>query len=121
MGNRNIGHIDETDATRGTNVGKACTRLNFGVYQNGESLKQINQQSSEAGFGTFNLSLKPEEFNSRQTINFGHHCCHGRQTGELRCLHVPRRWKTRACPLKVTTHDKSNNVTVNENISNVPI
>ena len=54
--------FDEADATRGTNVGKACTRLNFGVYQNGECLKQINQQSSETGFGTFNLSLKSGEY-----------------------------------------------------------
>lgn len=54
--------FDITDATRGTNIGKACTRLNFAVYQNGERLKQINQQSSDAGFGTFNLSLKPGEY-----------------------------------------------------------
>ncbi len=51
-----------TDATRGTNIGMACNRLNFAVYQNGERLQQINQLATDANFGTFNLSLKPGEY-----------------------------------------------------------
>lgn len=54
--------FDVADALRGTNIGKACTRLNFAVYQNGERLKQINQLATDSNFGTFNLALKPGEY-----------------------------------------------------------
>lgn len=54
--------FDKADATRATDVGKTCTRLNFAVYQNGERVKQLNQLSGDASFGTFNLSLKPGRY-----------------------------------------------------------
>lgn len=51
--------FDITDATRSTNISNVCTRLNFAVYQDGVRKEQIDQLSSDDGFGTFNLSLQP--------------------------------------------------------------
>ncbi len=49
--------FDVNEATRATDVGKACTRLNFAVYQNGARVEQINQLAADADFGSVNLSL----------------------------------------------------------------
>ncbi len=54
--------FDVADATRGTDIRKICPHLNFAVYQSGERVKQINQTSSEGNFGSFNLSLKPGQY-----------------------------------------------------------
>lgn len=51
--------FDITDATRSTNISNVCTRLNFAVYQDGVRKEQIDQLSSDDGFGTFNLALQP--------------------------------------------------------------
>ena len=47
-----------TSTSRATDVGKACTQINFAIYQNGTRVKQINQKASDADFGAVNLSLK---------------------------------------------------------------
>lgn len=49
--------FDVNNATRATDVGKVCTRLNFAVYQNGTRVEQINQLATDADFGSVNLSL----------------------------------------------------------------
>ncbi len=54
--------FDVASATRGTNIAEACSRLNFAVYQNGKRLEQINQMSSDSGFGTFNMALTPGKY-----------------------------------------------------------
>ncbi len=45
------------EATRATDIGKTCTRLNFAVYQKGTRVEQINQLSTDDGFGSVNLTL----------------------------------------------------------------
>lgn len=54
--------FDAVPAMRGTNIGNTCTRLNFAVYQSGERVQQINQTSSDGNFGSFNLALKPGQY-----------------------------------------------------------
>ena len=40
-------------------IADLCSRATLAVFQEGSKVKSINQQSDDAGFGTFNLSLSP--------------------------------------------------------------
>lgn len=68
--------FDVSNATRSTDISAACTRLNFAVYQDGEKIEQINQLSSDAGFGTIDLSLS----SGRYLVVLLAHSCDGNAT-----------------------------------------
>lgn len=51
--------FDAVAGSRGTDVSAACNRINLAFYQNNSKIKQINQESSEASYGTLKVDLLP--------------------------------------------------------------
>ena len=45
--------------SRGTDVGASCSHLSLAVYQGGSKTVQMNQESKDADYGSFQLSLRP--------------------------------------------------------------
>lgn len=45
--------------TRAVQLGQVCTRITLAIFRGEEKVKNINQLSSDAGFGTFTVGLTP--------------------------------------------------------------
>lgn len=49
-------------STRATDVKAVCSRLNLAVYQNGERIEQVNQESSSDTYGQLKVVLAPGQY-----------------------------------------------------------
>ena len=62
-------YVQETKAS--TALKNLCTRMNFAVFKNDEKLKSVNQVSTDAGFGTVELSLADGQY---EVVVIAHNC-----------------------------------------------
>ncbi len=51
--------FDASITSRGTDVKAACSRISLAVYQGLNKINQVNQLSSDTGYGQFSLNLLP--------------------------------------------------------------
>jgi hypothetical protein len=51
--------FDAVAGSRGTDVSAACSRINLAFYQNSTKVSQINQEISDANYGTLKANLVP--------------------------------------------------------------
>lgn len=63
--------FDESDITRATNIADVCTRINLAIYQGTTRVKQVNQKSSDSGFGRVSVDLEEGTY---RVVLLAHSC-----------------------------------------------
>ena len=61
----------ENTSRASTTIDKLCSRLQFAVFKDGEKVKNISQQQSDANFGETTITLAEGEY---QLVVIGHSC-----------------------------------------------